>query len=280
MRFLTGTLLFAALLPALPAAAPDALSIIDATLSRSDDGVNEPKGSVHAPGELLFFTCRIANYTKSPEQKVNLAYSVQAFDSKGVALLDIYKNQIAEEVAPQDKEWLPKISTEIELPPALLSGTYKITVNVEDVVGHTKASLDVPFAVKGHAIEATPTLSVQNMRYYRGEDDPAPMTKAVYKAGDALWLRFDVTGYKFGQGNGVHLNYVFSVLGADGSAIWTAPQPIVEESESFYPKPFVSGAFSIQVQAAVKPGEYAIGVKATDLVGKQTVEAKQPFTVQ
>jgi hypothetical protein len=280
MRFILRALLFAALLPVLPGAAPDALSIIDPTLSRSDDGVNEPKGTDHVAGELLFFTCRVSNYARSPEQKVNLSYSVQAFDPKGVALLDIYKNQIAEEVSPQDKDWLPKISTEIELPPALLTGNYKITVTVEDTVGHTKATLDVPFHVRGQAIQPTPTLAVQNMRYYKGEDDATPMPKAVYKAGDSLWLRFDVTGFKFGQNNNVHLNYTFSVLGADGAAIWTAPQPMVEEGEAFYPKPFVSGSFSIQVQGAVKPGDYAIGVKAIDLVGNQTVEAKQPFTVQ
>ncbi len=280
MRFLTGSLIVAALLPALPGAAPDGLAVVGSTLSRSDDGVNEPKGTDHVAGELLFFTCRIANYAKSPEQKVHLSYSIQAFDPKGVALLEAFKNEITEEVAPQDKEWMPKISTEIALPPALLTGNYKITVKVEDAVAKTNASLDVPFHVNGHGIQPSPTLSVQNIRYYKGEDDTAPMPKAVYKAGDALWLRFDVTGYKFGENNNVNLNYVFSVLGADGTAIWTAAQPIVEQGEAFYPKPFVSGAFSIQVQAAAKPGEYAIGVKAIDLVGKQTVEAKQPFTVQ
>ena len=280
MRIFTRALLFAALLSALSGAAPDALSVIYPTLSRSDDGVNEPSGTQHVAGEMLFFTCRVANYTKSPEQKVHLAYSIQAFDPKGVALDQIYKNEIAEEVAPQDKEWLPKISTEIALPPALLAGTYKITINVEDLVAHTKASLDVPFRVNARAIQPTPTLSVQNMRYYRNEDDPTPLSKAVYKAGDALWLRFDVTGYKYGENNQVNLNYVFSVLGADGSALWTSPQPAAEEGQSIYPKPYASGTFSIQVQSAVKPGEYAIGVKATDLVGKQTAEARQAFTVQ
>jgi hypothetical protein len=273
-------LIFAALLPALPGAAPDALSVVQTTLSRSDDGVNEPRGTPHVAGELLFFTCRIANYGRSTEQKVHLSYSVQPFDPKGVPLLEEYKNEITDEVSPQDKEWLPKISTQIALPPALLSGDYKITVKVEDAIAKTNASLDIPFHVNGHGIQASPTLSVQNMRYYKGEDDPVPMSKAVYKSGDALWLRFDVIGYKYGENNNVNLNYVFSVLGADGTAIWTAPQPIVEQGEAFYPKPFVSGAFSIQVQAAVKPGDYAIGVKAIDLVGKQTVEAKQPFTVQ
>jgi len=280
MRYFLRSLLFAALFPALPGAAPDALSIIYPTISRSDDGTMEPKGTKHPAGDLLFFSCRISNYAKSPEQKVQLAYTVQAFDSKGVALDEVYKNAIAEEVAPQDKEWLPKISTEIELPSALLTGAYKITVNVEDQVAKAKATLDVPFEVQGHDVQPSAKLSVENMRYYKSEDDNAPMAKPVYKPGDALWVRFDVTGYKYGEKNKVNLNYVFSVLGADGSTMWTASQPQVEESEAFYPKPYVSGAFSIQVQSSVKPGDYAIGVKATDLVGKQTIEAKQPFTVQ
>jgi len=280
MRSFIRSLLLAALFPALSGAVPDALSIVFPTLSRSDDGVNEPSDTQHIGGELLFFTCRISNYSKSPEQKIHLSYSVQVYDPKGTALLELYKNEIAEEVAPQDKEWLPKISTQLELPPALLSGTYKVTVNAEDLISHAKAALDVPFKVQGHGIRVTPALSVQNMRYYRSEDDTVPMERPVYKAGDALWVRFDVTGYKYGDKNSVNLSYVFSVLGADGSAIWTAPQPIVEQSESVYPKPYVSGAFSIQVQSAVKPGEYAIGVKATDVTGKQTVDAKQPFTVQ
>src|SRR5579871_3868891 len=96
MRFLTGSLIFAALLPALPGAAPDALSVVQTTLSRSDDGVNEPRGTPHVAGELLFFTCRIANYGRSPEQKVHLLYSVQPFDPKGVPLIDVYKNEITD----------------------------------------------------------------------------------------------------------------------------------------------------------------------------------------
>ena len=46
------------------------------------------------PGETLFFSCRIAGYAKTPEEKVHLAYSVQAFDPKGVPLTEIYKNEM------------------------------------------------------------------------------------------------------------------------------------------------------------------------------------------
>jgi hypothetical protein len=274
------SLLLAAFLPALLGAAPDALKIVGPVISRSDDGVNEPSGSQFSAGEVLYFSCRIANYAKSPDQHVQLAYSVQAFDPKGVPLMEVFKHEIAEEVAPQDKEWQPKISTEIAIPPAVLPGTYKITVNLEDRVSHAKASLDVPFPVRGRLVSATDKLTVQNFNFFRSEEDAKPLDKAVYKVGDSVWVRFDVTGYQCGPKNQVDLSYVFSVLAADGSALWTAPEPVLDQGESFYPKPYVSGAFSIKVQSAVKPGEYAIGVKATDAVGKQTVEAKQPFTVQ
>jgi hypothetical protein len=274
------SLLFAALLPALLGAAPDALQIVNPVISRSDDGVGEPAGSQHIGGETLFFSCRIAHYAKSAEQRVRLEYSVQAFDPKGVPLMEVYKNEIAEEVAPQDKEWLPKISTEIAIPPAVPTGAYKIAVKVEDGVARTTASLDVPFQVRGRAVPATDKLTVQNLRYYRGEDDTRPLDKPVYKAGDALWVRFDVTGFQYGPNNRVDLSYVFSVLDAAGTALWTAPDPVVDQGESFYPRPYVSGAFSITVQSAVKPGSYAIAIKATDAVGNRTVTAKQPFTVE
>lgn len=272
--------LFAALLPALLSAAPDALQVVNPVLSRSDDGINEPAGTQHSGGETLFFSCRVAHYAKSPEQRVSLSYSVQAFDPKGVPLMEAFKHAIGEEVAPQDKEWLPKISTEILIPPAVPAGAYKITVNVADEVAHTTASLDVPFQVRGRAVAATAGLTVQNMRYYRAEEDTKPLDKPVYKSGDALWIRFDVTGFQYGPNNRVDMSYVFSVLDATGTALWTAPDPVVDQGESFYPKPYLSGAFSITVQSAVKPGTYAIGIKATDGVGNKTVTARQPFTVE
>ena len=89
---------------------------------------------VHVPGETLYFSCRIAGYQKSPEEKVRLSFSVQAFDPKGVPLTELYKNEIADEVSPQDKEWMPKIETEVPIPPLVPSGGYKIVVKVEDLI--------------------------------------------------------------------------------------------------------------------------------------------------
>ena len=71
-----------------------------------------PANFIHVAGETLFFTCRVANFAKSPDEKIHLTYSVEAFDPQGVALNEIYKHEVSDEVTPQDREWQPKIETE------------------------------------------------------------------------------------------------------------------------------------------------------------------------
>src|SRR5271165_1380867 len=78
------------------------LEIVTPVVSQMDGGAPDTPGFQHVPGEILFFSCRIAKYAKTAEQKIHLAYSVQAFDPSGVALAEIYKNDIADEVSPQD----------------------------------------------------------------------------------------------------------------------------------------------------------------------------------
>src|ERR1051325_7304318 len=114
-------------------AAPS-LQIVKPVISQMEDGVPDPPGFEHVPGEILYFSCRIGGYSKTPEEKIHLAYSVQAFDAKGVALTELYKNELTDEVSPQDKEWTPRVATEVPIPPLIASGTYKIVVKAEDLI--------------------------------------------------------------------------------------------------------------------------------------------------
>src|SRR3954449_7699892 len=111
-----------ALLPAFLSAAP-ALEIVRAVIAQSDGGVPVPSGFEHVPGETLFFSCRISGFSKTAEEKVHVAYSVQAFDPKGVPLTELYKNELVTDVTPQDKEWMPKIVTELLIPPLVPGGS-------------------------------------------------------------------------------------------------------------------------------------------------------------
>ncbi|MGO9257645.1 MAG: hypothetical protein ACLQU1_15230 [Bryobacteraceae bacterium] len=271
--------LLSAFIPALLAAAP-ALEVVKPVIAQSDGGPPDPAGFTHVAGETLFFTCRVANFTKSADEKIHLAYSVEAFDPQGVPLNEIYKNEIADEVTPQDREWQPKIETEIDTPPLVPSGAYKIVVKVEDLIAKTSAELSVPFQVHGHALEPSDTLVVRNFQYFRGEDDVRPLEKAVYHPGDAVWAKFDIIGYKLGDKNSVDVSYVTSLISPEGKVMWTQPDPAVDRDASFYPKRYVTATMGINLLKGTKPGVYTIGVQVKDGIGKQTAEAKFPFTLE
>jgi hypothetical protein len=271
--------LLSAFLPALLAAAP-ALEVVRPVISQSDGGPPDPSGFSHVAGETLFFTCHIANFFKSPEQRIHLSYSVEAFDPQGLPLIEIYKNEVSDEVTPQDRDWLPKIETEIATPPLGPSGAYKIVVKVQDLLAKTSAELSVSFQVRGHAIEPSDTLTVRNFQYFRGEDDVQPLANAVYHPGDAVWAKFDIVGYKLGEKNSDDVSYVTSLISPEGKVMWTQPDPAVDRDASFYPKRFVSATMGITLLKNTKPGVYMIGVQVKDALGKQTAEAKFPFTLE
>ncbi len=272
-------ILILALFPAFLCAAP-ALEIVKPIVSQMEGGVPDPLSFDHVPGEVLFFSCRIAGYSKSPEAQVHLAFSVQPFDSKGVPLSEIYKNEISDEVSVQDKEWMPKIATEIAIPPLVASGSYKIVVKVHDLIAKTSAEVPVPFLVRGHEVEPSDTLTVRNFRFFRGEEDTQALAKPVYKPGDGVWTKFDITGYKFGDKNKVDVSYVTSVIAPGGKVLWTQPEPAADQSESFYPKRYVPAQMSINLTPTIRPGEYTISVQVKDAVAGQSYEAKYTFTVE
>jgi hypothetical protein len=260
--------LLIAFLPAVLCAAP-ALQIVKPIISQMDGGTPDPPGFEHVPGETLYFSCRINGYVKTPDEKIHLTYSVQAFDPKGIALTELYKNEIVDEVSPQDKGWMPKIETEVGIPPLVASGAYKIVVKVEDAIAKASQELAVPFQVRGHEVAPSETLLIRNFRFFRNEDDPQALAKASYKPGDGVWAKFDITGYKYGEANKIDVSYVTSVIAPSGKVLWTQPEPATEQSESFYPKRYVAASFGITLQPNIRPGEYTIAVQVKDAVGSQ-----------
>jgi len=256
------------------------LAIIRPIVSQSEGGEPDPPGFAHIPGETLFFSCRVANFTRGSDSRIHLAYSLQAFDPKGVPLDPVYKNEFVDEVSPQDKDWMPKIQTEISIPPLAPSGAYKITVKAEDLLAHTSASLDVPFTVRGHNVQLSDKLTVQNFHFFHGENDTVPMQDAVYHPGEGVWVKMDITGFAYGPNNKIDVSYQTSFLNAAGKVLWTQPQPAVEQSESFYPKRYIPAEFGVTLDKNIKPGVYTILVEAKDAIGNQTYETKETFTVE
>lgn len=256
------------------------LSVINAVIEQTEGGSPLPAGFEHVPGETFFYSFQVQGYRANPQDRIQLRYKIEVLDPAGIAVVRPFERTLEAELAPQDKEWRPKVRQEIALPALAPSGTFKIAVQVTDEVAKTTATHATAFIVKGRSVPPSDTLVLRNFGFFRSEEATQPLAKPAYRPGDAVWARFDITGYKFGPGNGIDVAYGIAVLNAEGRQLWAQPEAAVERSESFYPKPYVPGSMGLNLQPNIRPGEYAIVVTVTDAIGGQKFEEKYTFTVE
>jgi hypothetical protein len=261
-------------------AATPPLAIVRSTISDRDGGAALPNGYTHHPGETMFFSFQVDGFTPSSGARIHLTYKIEAFDSHGTRIMEPTASEIEEALAPEDKNWKPAVRQEIVIPPLADSGAYKIAVSVTDEVGKATATQEIPFEVRGHRVDPSDTLVIRNIRFYRGEDDKDALLKAAYRRGDAVWARFDIIGFKYGDSNAVDVSYDVAVLAPGGKVLYSQPQAGEDRSESFYPKRYVPAVMSLATKADTRPGEYTISITAHDGVGHQTFEARQSFTIE
>ncbi len=263
-------------------AAPAPLSIVNTVIHDLEDGPAIPPGFSFVPGQFIFLSFQIAGYGATPDRKLRLTCEVDVFDPKGTRLVETMPCNVAESLADEDKNWKPKIRLQTLIPPLVASGAYKIAIRIKDDVNGQTAQQEMPFVVRGRDVAPSENLVVRNFHFYRGEDDPNALAAAAYRPGDTLWARFDITGYKFGAANAIHVDYRIAVLGPGGKVIYTQPEAeiAVEKSISFYPKAYVPGSMNLSLQRTIRPGQYAIAVTARDLVGNQSVEITENFNIE
>ena len=280
-RFLCCTALVATLAAATP---PETkLAIVNPMLHDSDDGPPLPAGFKFQPGQIVFFTFLVSGFKKAgvyPDMKIDVAYEVDVRDSKGVLIDPPNVNSVGTSVSEEDKEWLPKVRYEFALPPLAESGDYKILVKVWDRFGKTETQAEQMFQVEGHQVEPSDTLVVRNFRFLRSEQDRQPLAIAAYRPGDTVWARFDMTGYKFGDGNAFDIGYGVAVADASGQIKYSQPHAADEKTKSFYPQRYTPGVVSLNVPQDMQKGKYTLIVTVKDNLGGQTTEAKQTFSVE
>jgi hypothetical protein len=262
------------------AATTKPLAVVQTTVSDRDGGAAVPSSYVHDPGETMFFSFQVDGFTVSSGDRVHLTYKMEAFDPHGVRLQEPVSAEIEETMAPEDKNWKPTVRQEVVIPALAESGTYKIAISVTDVVGKATATQEVPFEVRGRRVEPSDTLAVRNVHFYHAEDDKSPLPKAAYRRGEMVWARFDLIGYKYGEGNAIDVGYDVAVLTSAGKVVYTQAQAGADRSQSYYPKRYVPAVFSLATKSDTRPGEYTVLITAHDGVGSQTVEARHSFTIE
>lgn len=256
------------------------LTVVNATLHQFEDGAPILSGHQFIPGETVFFSFQIQGYSVPADQKVQLSYRIEVFDSDGTPVAEAKAGNVETELTEQDKEWLPTIRYSLLIPPHALPGQFRIAVGVRDGRSAREAKAESTFVVQGRKVEKSDTLVVRNIRFLRSEDDRDPLTAAVYRAGDTLWARFDITGFKTGEKNRVDVTYGISILSPSGKVLFSEPQAAVEQDASFYPKRYVPGVASLTTQPKTTPGDYTLLISVRDAVGQQNCESRGTFRIE
>ncbi len=249
-------------------------------ISDSEDGP-QVNGEGFRAGEQVFFSYQVENYKVGSTGKVQLTGHIRAFDPRGMEIASPEEVVIGTTVSEEDKGWKPKLRSQIQLPSIAPAGMYKIKYDVTDLQTKQTAQGEVSFRLAGRVVEPSPTLVIRGLGFYRTQEEETPLRVAAYRAGDILWVRLDITGFKYGEQNAIDVSYDVTVLTGKGEKLFSQEQAAVEKSQAFYPQPWVPGEFNLNLQSTMSPGPYTLVITAHDgMAGGQTATAKAEFKVE
>jgi len=255
-------------------------AIVKLAFAQSEDGPALASTYQFLAGESVFFSCLVEGYTKSDKDEIFLTYQIQAKDSRGILLQPASSDKIEATLAPEDKEWKPKLRDTIVIPPLADSGEYQVLVSLRDERSKATVEAHATFQVHGREVAPSDTLVVRDFRFLRSEDDTKPLQVAAYRPGDSLWARFIMTGYKLGDGNQFDLEYGLTVLRADGTVAYSEPHAAAQKDQPFYPQRYQPGVLNLNFPKDQKLGEYTIVLAVRDNLGGQNFEAREKFSVE
>jgi hypothetical protein len=256
------------------------LAITGATLHfRQEDGPAISANYEYHAGELLYLSFRIAGF-RAVKDRVDLRWTLYATDPEGRLLEPPASGAIREELAFEDKNWLPRVQYTLALPGQLPPGEYRIKIRAADELAQSSAELDVPFRVGGKALPQVKELSILNLGFYRDEAEREPMADPLYHPGQMLVARFQVAGFTLGEKNRFAVGYGLKVLNAQGDVLFTQEEAASDEGEPFYPRRLLNGALTLSITEGVTPGDYLLEVTVTDKGGGKTATAQGRFRVE
>lgn len=277
--FTVGTLL--ASLPVLlaqPGAAPRTLRVINPVSAQFEDG--PPLGSLRlVPGEIVYFSFSAENFRKSDTGKVELTGHVQVFDPAGASIFPAEDIPILTTLSEEDKNWKPKLRAAIGIPPIARPGIYKVKFDVTDEQSHETAAGEASFDVEAKFVAPSGILAVRELNCYRNQDDTTALITPVYRAGDMVWVKFYITGYKYGEQNSIDASYDVEVLNPDGTSLMKKEDAAMEKSSAYYPQPYIPGIFNLILKTTMAQHVYTVVITAHDMVGNQTATARLKFQV-
>lgn len=229
--------------------------------------------------ETLFFTAKISGFTKSPKETISLEWMIETFDDNNVSLAPPEKKPIEVELAEEDKDWQPLIRYQVELPQTATCKRCRLKLTVRDKLANSQADAELPFAIRGLTVQPAESVTIQNFRFTRSENDAAALTVPAFRPGDELWGRFEITGFVYGEKNRVQVEYGLAVYRPSGKLLYQEPKAAAADETSFYPRKYLPGVLNLRLDK-LPPGEYPIVIEVRDLGSGKKYEHRVAFRVE
>ena len=99
------------------------------------------------------------------------------------------------------------------------------------------------------------------------------MITPSYRAGDMVWVKFYIMGYKYGEQNSIDTSYDVELLDPDGTSVMKQEDAAMEKSMAYYPQPYIPGIFNLTLKSTMTHNVYTLVITAHDAVGNQTATA-------
>lgn len=276
-RFAAG-LLLAAQVGAQTSAAPAALKVGNAVSAQFEDG--PPLGSLRlVPGEVVYFSFTAESFRKSDAGRVELTGHVQVFDPNGIPISPKEEIPLVTNLSAEDKNWKAKLRAAVAIPPLAPPGVYKVKFDATDELSRQSASGEAAFGVEAKFVAPSGILAVRELNFYRNQDDTTALITPSYRPGDIVWVKFYITGFKYGEQNSVDASYDVELLGPDGASIMKKEDAAMEKSTAYYPQPYIPGIFNLSLKSTMTHNVYTVVITAHDAVGNQTATGKSKFQV-
>jgi hypothetical protein len=261
---------------------PTSLSVAQIVIAQFDGGPSVAGGFRFGSGESVFLTFDVAGFrhTGGEFPKLKLRWRCQPLDGFGVAMAPEKSGEVDVSLAPEDKNWRPRIRAEFALPQGLAQGTGRVRIFVEDEVAKSTAEADAPLSIRGPDLQGVDGITARRFRFLRREDSVEPLQVAAYAPGDTVWAKFEMAGFAHREGNAFDLSYGLEVLRENGQSLYRQEEAATESGKSFYPRRHVTGILSLQLTRDLAKGEYTIALTVRDLVAGKEAQSSHSFRVE
>ena len=261
---------------------PPKLAIVETVLLDGEDGYPIPADSIFYPGETVYLEFKMAGFRVNDDYRMKAEYRVDFLGPTGIRFALSQAGDISEEIFPQDEDWLPVVRVSPRLPQFAESGAFKIVVTATDrLAGNDEITLEFPVYVRGENVETGKTLTIRNL-VFSADKGAEAIAEPVYKAGDTVWARFDITGYFLAEDNSFDVESSLKVTEGEGDTekVLFRFESSGERGRPFYPRRRLPAEFRLDLDDDLAPGEYTVLISVWDKLGDATFESRRTFKVK